>query len=170
MTATVTASKRGKANRDKGIKAERDMARYLRANGWPEAERKSDNGWRSSDRESADHGDIKNTPRLVWQSKYVADMSDLQIERAWRDAQTQAVAAGADFGILVERRPGKTDPGLWWAWVSVWDLHNLVSGPNWPGPPQHRFDVPVRLQARHLVALLHGAGYGAGGDANCAGE
>ena len=155
----VDRSRLGKANRTKGHQAERDLARYLRTNGWPDAERKSDNGWRSTDRESADLGDIRGVDRLVIQVKNVAGMSDAQIAAAMTDAIHQTVAAGADLGILVERRPGKADPGLWWAWVSAWDVHQLITGPV-PAHPKLVFDVPVRMQVRHLVGLLHHAGYG----------
>lgn len=154
----MTTSEIGRAARRKGIQAERDLAKYLRV-WWPGAERKVDTGWRvKGGRASADHGDIRGTSGLVWQMKYLADMTDLDIERALSAAEDQAVAAGADYGVLVQRRPGKSDPGRWWAWLRVGDVCHLAS---------HRkvysktgVDAPVRLELHDLVDLLVHAGYG----------
>jgi Holliday junction resolvase len=160
MTAIVDRSRIGRSNRNRGAKAERDVARWFRDNGWTNAERKSDNGWKTADRESADRGDIRGLDRLVIQVKYLADMTDLAVANAMAAAVEQAVAAGADYGILVQRRVGKASPGQWWAWMSAWDLHTLVAGRHWPVPPSVEARVPVRMQLQHLVPLLHAAGYG----------
>ncbi|MBB5154987.1 hypothetical protein [Saccharopolyspora phatthalungensis] len=157
-----TRAEIGRANRDKGIRAERDVGRYLRVHGWPEAERKSDNGWRSSDRESADLGDIRGTPRLVWQVKARSDLSTLDITRILAQATEQAVAAGADYGMVVQRRDGKSDPGTWWVWLPVGDLASLVAAghENWPAVLDRALQAPARLELADLVPLLHAAGYG----------
>ncbi|MBB1153474.1 hypothetical protein [Amycolatopsis dendrobii] len=156
---TRTAAEIGRSNRNRGAQAERDLAKFLRA-WWPRAERAVVTGWKTSDRASEDCGDIRGTPGLVWQCKAVADMSDAGIEAALVDTETQAVAAGADYGILVHRRPGKSDPARWWAYLPIGDLGQLATRDL--GSPLRRSSVviPVRLQLQHLVPLLLRAGYG----------
>lgn len=160
MTAAKTRAQIGKRNRAAGAQAERDFARYLRPRGWPKAERKPDPGWSAGGRENRDQGDIKETPGLVFQLKYVKDgMTDREITRALQDAQDQAVAAAADVGILIERRAGKANAGNWWAHLTVWDLHALIAGQQ-PRPPEPAFTVPVRLLVADLLPILRAAGYG----------
>lgn len=161
----MTASQRGKRNRRAGHDAERQFANYLAVNGWPDAKRRDATGWRSSSSTRADIGDIDGCERLVWQLKYHDknhSMTDTQIRQAWRDAQEQAIAAAADFGILVERRPGKADPGNWWAWMSLWDANALQAAADGTEPvrPRPEFNVPARFLVCDLVPILHAAGYG----------
>lgn len=153
------AVERGRSNRRKGHDAERQLAEYLRQ-WWHSATRKSDNGWRKDDLVSADHGDIKGTPGICWQVKYVAA---LNVFKSLASTVEQTIAAEADYGILVERREGKADPGRWWAWLTVLDLGRLI-GPDdevltrLPSSPA--LVAPVRMEVRHLVSLLLLAGYG----------
>jgi len=146
----------GAAARNKGARAEKDLARYLRT-WWPLAERKWDNGWRSSDRVSADHGDIRGTSPIVWQVKHC---KDFRLDEFMRQTAEQTVAAGADFGVLVQRRDGTSDPGRWWAWLTVADVL-LMGGldlvPRDVDPAT--LTAPVRIELRHVVALLIAAGY-----------
>lgn len=154
----------GRANREKGIRAERHVAGYLRACGWPDAERKSDPGWRSSDRASPDVGDVRGTPGLVWQVKTSSDLSSRDIAAVLAEATDQAVAAGADYPIVVQRRSGKGHPSAWWAWLTAGDLHGLIEttrNQDLPAPDQV-MTAPVRLELGNLVPLLHRAGYGQG--------
>lgn len=154
-----TPAEIGKASRTKGIRAELDLARYLR-NWWPQAERMVATGFRSGKHVSEDVGDIRGTPGVVWQIKAVTDISDAQIVTFLDATESQAVAAGADYGILVQRRLGKADPGNWWAWLPIGDLGQLATRDL--GSPLRRSDliIPVRLQLQHVVALLLNAGYG----------
>lgn len=149
---TSPASARGKANRNKGHDTERRLAVYLRQ-WWPDAARKADTGWRRGDHASADLGDIRGTPGIVWQAKYV---QHLNVDKAMSDTFTQTTAAGADYGVLVERRTGFTDPGRWWAWVTVGDIASLTCFPVVVVVSA----APVRLELSTLVALLRHAGYG----------
>jgi hypothetical protein len=155
-----TAAEIGRTNRSKGAQAERDLAKFLRT-WWPHAERAVLTGWKTPSRAFEDRGDVRGTPGLVWQMKAVADLSDLEIDAALNDTEGQAVAAGADYGVLVQRRPGKADPGKWWAWLPIGDLGQLATRDL--GSPLRRSSVtiPVRLQLQHLVPLLLRAGYGA---------
>ncbi|WP_134663955.1 hypothetical protein [Amycolatopsis sp. CFH S0078] len=158
-----TRAEIGRANRDKGIRAERDVGRYLRVHGWPDAERKSDNGWKASDRESADLGDIRGTPGLVFQVKARGSLSTREITGILAETTEQAMAAGADYGVVVQRRDGKSDPGVWWAWLPAADVGGLIEAARNPDAlyvADPKLGMPVRLELADLVTLLHRAGYG----------
>lgn len=161
-TSTRSRSEIGRANNRKGKNYERHAARYLRGHGWPYAERKPDPGWRSADRTSPDLGDIRGTDRLVWQVKARTDLSSLDIIRILAETAEQAIAAGADYGVLIQRRAGKADPGRWWAWLPVGDLAALVAAGQhgWPAVLDPQLQVPARVELGDLVPLLHAAGYG----------
>lgn len=158
---TRTRAEIGRTNRTRGIHTERDVARYLRVCGWPHAERKVDTGWAALDRTSRDAGDIRNTPRLCWQVKSSPDLSGERLARAMRETGDQAVAAGADYGILVHRRAGRSSPGVWWAYLPIGDLAVLAIGDS---DVLYALDEPARHAARvelgDLIPLLHRAGYG----------
>lgn len=154
----TTPSARGKANRRKGHDTERMGAVYLRQ-WWPEAARKADTGWRRGDIASLDVGDIRGTPGITWQFKHV---QALNVAKAMAETANQAVAAGADYGVMVQRRPGHADPGMWWAWLTVADIGRLLV-PDvlaaW-GVCRTTLTAPVRLELQHVVALLLVNGYG----------
>src|SRR5262249_39319367 len=117
----------GRANRARGIVTERDLARYLRVNGWPNAERKQDNGWVAGDRVSRDAGDIRNTLGLCWQAKSSPELSGEKLSTAMRQTAEQVGVAGADYGIVVHRRVGHASPARWWAYLPLGDLFALLS-------------------------------------------
>lgn len=157
MTVPVDRAARGRSARNRGAKAERDLAAYLRQ-WWPQAERAVITGWRTADRESPDHGDIRGTPGIVWQLKAT---KDFRLEPAMAQTVKQSIAAGSDFGVLVQRRDGHADPGRWWAWVQVSDIGRLLAGDvlaPW-GVSITTLYAPVRLELRHVVALLIADGY-----------
>lgn len=152
---TPTPSERGRANRRKGHDAERAVATYLRTAGWPHAERAIRTAYTGTGRAIPDPGDITGTPALVWQVK---DHQREHITDWLTETQQQRRDADADFGILIQRRQGKADPGRWWAWFTVIDLVRLyeVSGASHYPAGQ----APVRLELQHAVAILRMAGYG----------
>jgi hypothetical protein len=138
----------GASNRRKGHQAERDVAAYLRNAGWPHAERAVRTGYRTADRTSPDTGDITGTPGVVWQVKAVARESISQ----WMDeTEVQRLAAKADIGVLVQRRPGHAAPRHWWGWVHLVKLGGPAHGVEW---------VPVRMELGALVRVLHNLGFG----------
>jgi hypothetical protein len=145
-----------RAARAKGIRAEQDLAKYLRT-WWPAAERTVATGHRAGDHVREDHGDITGVPGIVWQLKYIADMSDRDIRTALDETATQRAAAGADFGILVQRRPMKANPGHWWAWMRLGDLIDLAMGAE--GTFTETLYVPARIHLDEAVGLLLAAGY-----------
>jgi hypothetical protein len=107
---TRTRSEIGRANRARGIATERDVARYLRVTGWPDAERKPDTGWSTVDRTSPDAGDIRNTPGLCWQVKSTPELTGEKLTQAMRQAADQAVVAGADYGSWSIAAPARPAP------------------------------------------------------------
>ncbi|GAB3459133.1 hypothetical protein [Actinophytocola sediminis] len=157
---TRSRSEIGRANRARGIATERDLARYLRFTGWPTAEREQAPGWSTADRSSPDTGDIRNTPGLCWQVKSTPELTGEKLATAMRQAADQAVAAAADYGIVIHRRAGKASPGLWWAYLPLGGLTALLTGQNGLPTADPVRNAPVRLALTHLVQLLHRAGYG----------
>lgn len=158
-----TRAEIGRSSNRRGKEAEQAVARYLRENGWPDAQRMVRTGWKVGDRQSRDCGDLDGTPRLCWQVKTSAgDFTDNRVLAVLTATTEQTVASGADYGVTIERRAGKTDPGRWWAWLTARDLHSLMdSAPATVlAAPEHRLDAPVRMLLRDLVPLLHAAGYG----------
>lgn len=153
MTAAKTPQQRGRANQAKGKTAERDLCKWLRSNGFPGAERAVRTGFRVADRTSADPGDITGTPGIVWSVK------DATVERhlEWR-AELDAMLQGIDvdnLGLIVHKRRGHANPGLWWCWIGIVDLTAVLPGaipfygPHW-----------FRATVDEVVDLLRGAGYG----------
>ncbi len=144
-------SKRGRANRRNGADAERLVARWLRAHGWPDAERAEKNGWRTPGHVSSDPGDIdKTSPGLYWSVK--------RCERERLDAWLAELDGKAEgrIGLLVVKRSGKADPGRWWCWLRLDELVlDLL------GLPAATIPVfPVRMELGDVALLLVGAGYG----------
>ena len=152
-----TRSQIGRANRRRGIDAERRVATWLRAHGWPGAERAVRTGYRTATRASADPGDITGTPGLAWQVK---DCAREQVDAWLAETEEQAEAAGADYGLLVVRRRRVGDVGRWWVYMRLADLGGLLVH----AYGDARFLAPgsalVRLELRELVRYLHDAGYG----------
>lgn len=147
-----------RAEREKGLRAERDVVRYLRT-WWPHAERAVRTGYRTSTRDSADPGDISGTPGIAWQVTDRADLEqDAVLTRRLDETEAQRVAAGADLGLLVQRRRGVSDPGRWWVWMDAGQFADLCYADHVPD----RLGWPIRTELRHVVPLLVQAGYGTG--------
>lgn len=156
------SSEIGRAARAKGIRAERQLGEYLRQ-WWPDAERSVVTGARSGDHVRPDPGDITGVPGLTFQLKYVAHLTDREVDAAMDEAEDQAVTAGSDFAILVQRRQGKADPGRWWAWMPLGDLCHLAAPQCDNGLRDDGVRVMTRLLVGDLVSLLVDAGYGKAG-------
>lgn len=158
MTAAAkTPSQRGRANRNKGHQAERDLCKWLRVNGFPGAERAVRTGFRTLDRTSADPGDVTGTPGVVWSVKDCA-VEQLVAWMAELDRMDDRDQPGGEppVRLLVHKRRGHADPARWWCWLTLPNLHSLIAVPNgYDHPP-----LPVRMELGHVVPLLRGAGYG----------
>jgi hypothetical protein len=145
---------------------ERLLANYLRAHGFPHAERAVKTGMRTIDREVADPGDITGTPGLVWQSKALKPITraENEVHRWMNETERQRVDASANLGVLVVRRDQRP-PEQWFAYLPLADLYGL-RGLLLPGPLAEILDrdalisTPVRLYLGDLVTLLRACGYG----------
>lgn len=159
MTAARTRVQLGAANRRKGANTDRAVVTWLRANGWPHAERAVRTAYTANGRTAPDPGDITGTPGIVWQ---VTDRADLDqaavLARRMSETETQRTAAGAHVGVLVQKRRGCADPAGWFAWLPVFTLMDLYLGDDDTG--RQRPVIPCRLALGHLVQLLHRAGHG----------
>ena len=156
--AAIDRSKLGRASRRKGHDAERAVARWLRDNGWPGAERAVRTGYAGTTRSIADPGDITGTPGIVWQVK---DCTREQIT-AWLDeTEEQRAAARADYGFLIVRRRGTADVGRWRVWLDVDQLMQLAGvSTTWCGNNTTIGEETVRLELHVVARWLLVRGYG----------
>lgn len=157
MTTPRTHADIGRANSRKGKEAERNVARYLRAHGFPHAERAVRTGYTTDTRAVSDPGDITGTPGLVWQVK---DQEREHVEHWMLQTEGQADSANADLGLLIVRRRGKAEPGRWWAWLPIIDLTWLATGSYDAVRALGRRTRLARVELGDLVPLLLAAGYG----------
>lgn len=145
-----TASQRAAASRRKGAVAERDLVRWLRANGFPGAERAVRTGYRTPDRTAADPGDVTGTPGIVWSVK------DCAVERiaTWLAELDAMDTSTTVVRLLVAKRRGHADPGEWWCWLRAHDFAALLDD------AETAFAFPVQAALGDVVMLLRAAGYG----------
>lgn len=164
-----------KAHRDRGVATERLLANYLRAHGFPHAERSVRTGVRTVDREVPDVGDIAGTPGLAWQAKALKPLTAAEnsVPRWMVATERQRVAAGADLGVLVVRRDQRP-PEQWFAFVPIADAYSVLDGlrdgrvqldgqleaPPWGHDRATLVVWPARLYLGDLVTILRGVGYG----------
>jgi len=154
----MTPTERGRSNRRRGHDAERAVAKYLRAVGFPGAERAVRTGYRAGNRTVPDPGDITGIPGVVFSVKN--DQSN-QIVKWLHEIDITRDAHGAELAVLVVRRKGKGDVSRWWAWVPLPMLARAVTGTVVPGLTGF-----ACLELGDLVPMLHRAGYGDHQEAN----
>ena len=144
--ADELASKRGLHSRNKGADFERKVARRLTEQGFPHAERGVRNGWRTSERVSADPFDITGTPGLLWSLKAGGPSytSEAACERYLQEVHVAANERDL-VGLLVVKRSGVSDVGA--SWVHRWMII-------------HRQPVIVRMALDDMVEVLRAEGYG----------
>jgi hypothetical protein len=164
MTATRTASDRGRASRNKGARFERAVTTALRP--WfPDVRRSRDNGSSTT----SDTGDLAGTsPGLWWSLKDVAAAATdpPSLIAGWmQEAFDKAPSTG--LWLVVQKRKGHTDPLRSWCWLEMFDLAHLMwqaklvgdcpaGGPGgWTAPV-------VRMELRDVLDLLAAAGYARG--------
>ena len=128
--------------RDKGRQAENQLATWLQANGFPDAERSAS--------KLEDRGDIAGVPGVCVQVKAYADAM-----RGLREAQAGAVRqAMGRRPVAVVRLRGVTDPAQWWAATPDWPL---------PQPPFPR-DLGTKCNAHSIHRGIHEYGVVQRGD------
>lgn len=149
--------------------SERKVATYLRVSGWPGAERTVRTGYNTGDRAMPDVGDIDGTPGVVWQVKDTGEREWWRVPTWLAETNAQRIAAHADYGVLVVRRPGHAHAGEWWAWMWLGQGVALIQDASQIPTPGDVFvhglpgvaaDAPVRMELRHLLPVLRAAGYG----------
>lgn len=147
-------------SRNKGAAAERALVGYLRRVGFGGAERAVRTGYRTATRTSADPGDVTGTPGIIWSCKDVATTAANKpsVFASWFAELDAMDGRPDDVRLLVHKRAGYTDPGLWWCWMRLHMLVRLASDAQVfmvrPG------DEPVRMELGHVIPLLSAAGYG----------
>jgi len=157
------------SNRDKGIRAERDLAKYLRQ--WfPSAERSVAGGFKSTGggtvvRESQDRGDLRDAclPHwpIAWQCKDVVKshpkgLANQALFELLAETRRQRDAAGATAGFLVEKRAGHANPATWWVHLDALELAAIGYG-RWlvfRGVRSEDPGLPVRLELGSLMSML----------------
>lgn len=149
-----TPSQVGRANLAKSKRDEAAVAAYLRDTGlYPRAERAVRTGFRSPTREGADPGDIANTPGLIVSVKSWTD--PVLVDRSvpgWLDELDRMESMDPDpVRLLVVRRYGKADVGLWWAHMRIKALLMLCA-PCAHGV--HTIEEPARLLFRDAVTMM----------------
>lgn len=141
--------------KDIGRAAENGVRDFLRVNGFPRAERRTQRGVR-------DAGDLTGTPGVCWEVKARKDsISDKDIADWLVETERERLNAGADIGVLVVRRAGvgEANAGRWWA-VLTSRVVFVLTDPDAADPNNESPDVPVRMLLADAVRLLRWAGYG----------
>jgi Holliday junction resolvase len=106
----------GSRSRNKGARAERDVVAYLRANGFPYAERRLSGG-------VDDRGDVAGVPGLVIEVK---DRTAHSFPEYVRQLEAEVSCVGVGAGLVIAKRAGTTDVGSWYAVTRVdWALEWL---------------------------------------------
>lgn len=112
-------------NKTKGSAAERAIVYYLRANGWPHAERRLAGA-------THDRGDIAGVIGVVIEVKSCT-RTDLA---AWlAEAETERVNDHADLAVVWHKRRGKTNPADWYVTCDGATLLRLLRAAGY-GQPQ----------------------------------
>lgn len=143
------------ANRDKGLWFERAVAAYYRANGLPGAERRVATGFTTKDRVSADLGDIRGTPGICTQAKYLAkSLAGKVLVDVMFEAQCQGTAAGAALAIVVEKRHGHADVGESWVYLPANMFVALVTGQDPYAGPLAECTFPIRTELHNIITHL----------------
>lgn len=128
-----------------GTAAETAVVRYLRANGFPQAERRALRG-------NYDCGDVTGMPGVVVEVKGgdVAKQARQASLVEWRrQTEVERKNAQADIGILVLQRRGygAERAGDWWAEIDAGEITNKIAG-------------HLRMTLSQAVSYLRNSGYG----------
>lgn len=142
--------------RTKGLTAERAVANYFKAQGWPDAKRSVATGWSNSSTESGDVGDILGVPGFAVQVKNLkSGLTGKALDDVYQEALAQAVSltrlTGRDSAaIIIEKRAGTADVGRWWAHLSNRTYLRMLTG-RWQFTAGHHL---VRVQLCDVIGDL----------------
>ena len=146
-------------NRSKarGTAAESAVVRWVRANGFPWAERLALAG-------AKDCGDISLVPgraciiEVKSHKSAATGQPGPRVLAKWlAETETERLNANADVGLLVVKRAGTTNPGQWWTYLPTRDLLRLVGAPS---PHNPGLDSWACMTLNSTLALLRAHGYG----------
>lgn len=141
--------------RDIGTRTETAVVRYLRANGWPNAERRALHG-------ATDLGDITGTPGICWEVKggeQAKTASDGLVRQWLAETTVETVHADAAIGVLVVQQARK--PVAQWAAVLL--MGDLFTATAWTVTVRTVHvtpRLPVRLTLADAVTVLREGGWG----------
>lgn len=115
-------------SKNKGTAAETGLRDWLIANGYPALRNPPAGAKDVGDLTVAitvdDHDEIcpdchewgsKDAPLVVEVKHYGAERMSTALANGTAELEVEKANAGTSHGVLVVRRPGKTDPGLWYA-------------------------------------------------------
>jgi hypothetical protein len=103
-------------SKSKGTAAETAVVDYLRARGFPYAERRAMRG-------NNDQGDISGLPGVVIEVKACREMALAE----WVDeAETERCNAGADLAVVWHKRRGRSSAGGWYVTMTGEALAGLL--------------------------------------------
>ena len=143
--------------KQRGTAAETAVLRHVREQGFPWAHRLALTG-------NADQGDISLLPGnlVILEVKAHASAAtgqpgDAQLADWMRQTSTERVNAGADYGLLVVKRKGTTDPGRWFGFLEPAALFSLLGSTG--SPPAGMSGWPC-LPFADVILLLRQSGYG----------
>lgn len=147
-----------------GTACETAVARYGKANGFPDAERLVLHG-------ALDEGDIQLCRGVVVEVKggHAAETASDAVIASWlAEAEVERRNRAADVCPLVTKRKGKgaANAGSWWAYLPGWAYCYLAEMPppvySKPDDFARRYEhaPAVRITLAELATLLRRAGYG----------
>lgn len=96
--------------KDIGTQWETTVVRYLRSNGFPNAERRALSG-------SCDKGDLLIAPGLIAECKAHTEYSDADVRDWWQQTDRERHNSNAEMALLIVKRKGlRGQPGNAWCW------------------------------------------------------
>lgn len=102
--------------KQKGTAYETLVVRFLRASGFPHAERRALHG-------GNDEGDVTGVPGVVWECK---NHKALKLSEWLNETEVERDNANADVGVLVVKRQGFGTPEKHYAVLTLQDVCRLL--------------------------------------------
>ena len=106
----------GATERRKGNKAEQDVARFLRSQGFKATTSRSEQGFQGGS------DIVTNLPLAI----EVKDHARLDLSGWW--AQASAQADGDELPVILHKRRGFADPGRWWCTMDGHTFAQIMRG------------------------------------------
>jgi len=103
---TTSAPRNRNTSKAKGTAWESEVVKYLRANGFEQAERRALAG-------NADKGDILVTAGVIAECKAWATFTDSNVVDWWAETATEKKNANASVALLIVKRPRKGAAQSW---------------------------------------------------------